>query len=215
MATTHIPFNNNNINLRQPLFDDTETNCNIHSILKKHIRESDEINENAERNKITRCITCGIFMLFYLPTIICNLYYASNDKSCITNTNPDFKLNLYDFLYVDAWASITIMFIIVIDVLYNNNNKNNILEQLYNIFIHCYSAFLFIWTIMGCIIFVLLLDTQSCASSIYKYVFALLIIKCIIQVFNVIRYINIYTGYINQLSGNNNISTAVLTQNNR
>ena len=224
MATNIIPFTNANTNalLRKPLFDDIidepehdEIITHLHSILKKHIRESDEINENAERNKITRCITCGIFMLFYLPTIICNLYYASNDKSCITNTNPDFKLNLYDFLYVDAWASITIMFIIVIDVLYNNNNKNNILEQLYNIFIHCYSAFLFIWTIMGCIIFVLLLDTQSCASSIYKYVFALLIIKCIIQVFNVIRYINIYTGYINQLSGNNNISTAVLTQNNR
>jgi hypothetical protein len=68
---------------------------------------------------------------------------------------------------------------------------------------------------MGCIIFILLIDTQSCASSIYKYVFALLIIKCIIQVFNIIRYINIYTGYINQLSGNNNLSTAVLTQNNR
>ena len=158
-------------------------------------------------------ITCGIFMLFYLPTIICNLYYLSNDDSCITNTNPDFKLNLYDFLYVDAMASITVIFVIIIDVLYNP--KNNILEQLYNVFIHCYSAFLFIWTIMGCIIFILLLDTQSCDSNIYKYVFALLIIKCIIQVLNVIRYINIYKGYINKLSGNNNLSTDILIQNNR
>jgi hypothetical protein len=62
---------------------------------------------------------------------------------------------------------------------------------------------------MGCIIFMLLLDTQSCESSIYKYVFVLLIIKCIMQVFNVMRYINIYKGYINQLSRD------VLTQNNR
>ncbi len=224
MATNIIPFTNANANanaiLRKPLFDDlidepenNEIITHLHSILKKHIRESDEINENAERNKITRCITCGIFMLFYLPTIICNLYYASTDNSCITNTNPDFKLNLYDFLYVDAWVSITIMFVIIIDMLYNH--KNNILQQLYNIFIHCYSAFIFIWTIMGCIIFILLLDTQSCESSLYKYVFVLLIIKCIIQVLIVIRYINIYKRYINKLSGNNNLSTDILIQNNR
>ena len=222
MATNIIPFTNSTANaiLRKPLFDDLidepehdEPITHLHSILKKHMRETDEINEKEEQNKIARRITCGIFMLFYLPTIICNLYYLSNDDSCITNTNPDFKLNLYDFLYVDAMASITVIFVIIIDVLYNP--KNNILEQLYNVFIHCYSAFLFIWTIMGCIIFILLLDTQSCDSNIYKYVFALLIIKCIIQVLNVIRYINIYKGYINKLSGNNNLSTDILIQNNR
>jgi hypothetical protein len=216
MATNIIPFTNPL--LRKPLFDDLidepeidEPITHLHSILKKHMRETDELNEKAEQNKIARRITCGIFMLFYLPTIICNLYYSSTDNSCINNTNPDFKLNLYDFLYVDAWSSITVIFVIIIDVLYNNNNnnKNNILEQLYNVFIHCYSAFIFIWTIMGCIIFMLLLDTQSCESSIYKYVFVLLIIKCIMQVFNVMRYINIYKGYINQLSRD------VLTQNNR
>lgn len=212
MATTIVPFTN--ALLRKPLFDevidepeDDEIITHLHSILKKHIRETDEINEKAEQNKIARCITCGIFMLFYLPTIICNLYYSSTDNSCINNTTPDFKLNLYDFLYIDAWSSITIMFVIIIDVLYNNNNKNNILEQLYNVFIHCYSAFIFIWTIMGCIIFMLLLDTQSCESSLYKYVFVLIIIKCIIQVFNVIRYINMYKG-------NNKLSRDVLTQNN-
>lgn len=222
MATNIIPFTNSNANaiLRKPLFDDLidepehdEPITHLHSILKKHMRETDEINEKAEQNKMATRITCGIFMLFYLPTIICNLYYTSTDNSCITNTNPDFKLNLYDFLYVDALASITIMFVIIIDVLYNN--KNNILEQLYNIFIHCYSAFIFIWTIMGCIIFILLLDTQSCESSLYKYVFVLLIIKCIIQVLIVIRYINIYKRYINKLSGNNNLSTDILIQNNR
>ena len=222
MATNIIPFTNSTANaiLRKPLFDDLidepehdEPITHLHSILKKHMRETDEITEKEEQNKIARRITCGIFMLFYLPTIICNLYYLSTDDSCITNTNPDFKLNLYDFLYVDALASITVIFVIIIDVLYNP--KNNILVQLYNVFIHCYSAFLFIWTIMGCIIFILLLDTQSCDSNIYKYVFALLIIKCIIQVLNVIRYINIYKGYINKLSGNNNLSTDILIQNNR
>jgi hypothetical protein len=221
MATTIIPFTSANANamLRKPLFDEVidesehdEIITHLHSILKKHMRETDEIHENAARNKIARCITGGILMLFYLPTIICNLYYASTDNSCINNTNPDFKLNLYDFLYVDAWASITVIFVIIIHVLYNN--KNNILLQLYNIFIHCYSAFIFIWAIMGCIIFMLLLDTQSCESSIYKYVFVLLIIKCIIQVFNVMRYINMYKGYINKLSENNNLSTDGLTQNN-
>ena len=137
MATNIIPFTNSTANaiLRKPLFDDLidepehdEPITHLHSILKKHMRETDEITEKEEQNKIARRITCGIFMLFYLPTIICNLYYLSNDDSCITNTNPDFKLNLYDFLYVDAMASITVIFVIIIDVLYNP--KNNILEQL-------------------------------------------------------------------------------------
>ena len=202
MTTNIVPFISNTEDhdhetidlqdqLKCDLIDPNSKNILIgSSIMKKYRRDEEARLEKEYINNLARKLTCGTFALLYLPTIICNLHFALNDKSCVNNPNPTFGINLSDFLYVDAIASLITIIVIILFVFYNITN--NILDKLYNIYIHCYSVFLLGWTIIGCLIFWIYIDTSSCGSSVYKYMFVLLLIKFIIQLCNGWRYLNMY-----------------------
>ena len=181
MTTNIMPFTSNTedhetINLQDQLKCDLIGSNNkiiTSSIMKKYKREEEARLENEYINNLARKLTCGTFALLYFPTIICNLHFALHDTSCVNNPNPTFGINLSNFLYVDAIASLITIIVIILFVFYNITN--NILEKLYNIYINCYSAFLLGWTVIGCLIFWVYVDTNSCASSVYKYMFVLLL----------------------------------------
>ena len=187
MATTHIPFNNNNINLRQPLFDDTETNCNIHSILKKQLSDDETIQQKCEINIIARRVTVILFILVYIPVIICNLYFANTNNSCIRITTQSFNISLYDYLYIDAGASFVLLSLITLDILYNKD-EIYLIKKIYDIFITCYKIFTFIWLLIGGFIFWVVIDNKLCDNNVYYYMYTILIIKIIIQLINMIIY---------------------------
>jgi hypothetical protein len=187
MATTHIPFSNNKTNLKQPLFDDTKTIYNIHSILKKQLSEDETTEQQSEINIIAKRVTVILFILVYIPVIICNLYFANTNNSCITLTNKSFNLSLYDYLYVDAGSSIALLSFITIDVLYDKD-EIYLIKKIYDTFIICYKIFTFIWLVIGGCIFWVLIDNKLCDHNVYYYMYIVLIIKIIIQVINMIIY---------------------------
>lgn len=237
MASNLIPFSNKNnedenetINLNDELISSNEEqdiqsnndndNDNIHIGILKYIKEEQERKFKENISATVRKQLSLIVSLFYLPTIVCNIHYMETDKSCIHN-NPFLNINLYKFLLVDTIgsllsASVFILFIIC-------NIKNNILEKIYNIYVYCYFIYLFIWLIVGSVIFWKFTDRNNCNQGIYTYLFILLVLKCAFQLFNIMRCLNIYKN--NRENENNNkvttnypnniLSTAVLTQNNR
>ena len=191
MSTTHIPFNNNKTKLRQPLFDNNETTdetiCNIHSILKKQLSIDETTQQQYEINTIARRVTVILFILVYIPVIICNLYFANTNNSCITLTTKSFNISLYDYLYVDAGSSIALLSFITIDVLYDKD-EIYLIKQIYDMFIICYKIFTFIWLLIGGFIFWVLIDNKLCDHNLYYYMYIILIIKIIIQLINMVIY---------------------------
>ena len=128
------------------------------------------------------------------------------DKSCIYNASF-VDINLYKFLLVDTIGSILTGSIFILFILYNI--KNNILEWVYNIYVYVYFVYLFIWLIVGSVIFWVFTDRHNCNEGIYIYLFVLLVLKCVFQVFNIMRCVNIYKNKnnINQDITNNNVVT--------
>ena len=120
---------------------------------------------------------------------------------CLYNTSF-VDINLYKFLLVDTIGSILTGSIFILFILYNI--KNNILEWVYNIYVYCYFIYLFIWLIVGSVIFWVFTDRRNCNEGIYIYLFVLLVLKCVFQVFNIMRCVNIYKNKNNQDITNNN-----------
>jgi hypothetical protein len=147
-----------------------------------------------------------VISLFYLPTIICNIHYMETNDSCLYNASF-VDINLYKFLLVDTIGSILTGSIFILFILYNI--KNNILEWVYNIYVYVYFVYLFIWLIVGSVIFWVFTDRRNCNEGIYIYLFVLLVLKCVFQVFNIMRCVNIYKNKnnINQDITNDNVVT--------
>lgn len=215
MASNLIPFSNENednenenetINLNDDLISNNEEQYddNLHVGILKYRKEEQERKFNENISATVRKQLSLVVSLFYLPTIILNIHYIENDDSCLHN-NPFVNINLHTFLLVDTIGSILTASIFILFILYNI--KNNILEWVYNIYVYVYFVYLFIWLIVGSVIFWVFTDRHNCNEGIYTYLFVLLVLKCVFQVFNIMRCVNIYKNNINQDITNNNVVT--------
>jgi hypothetical protein len=221
MAANCIPFSNKTndneysednetINLNDDLISNNEEqniqsnekyDNNLHVGILKCRKEEQERKFKENISATVRKQMSFVVSLFYLPTIICNIHFMETNDSCLYNTSF-VDINLYKFLLVDTIGSILTGSIFILFILYNI--KNNILEWVYNIYIYVYFVYLFIWLIVGSVIFWVFTDRRNCNEGIYIYLFVLLVLKCVFQIFNIMRCVNIYKNKNNQDITNNN-----------
>ena len=155
---------NNNIN----------NNNNVKGILKK---TKNDINEQ----NIMLCVKSFAFLLLLaitVPFIVCNLYYAYTDTSCVTINPYHFGINLKTYLAVDGILGAIALFIIIITsccIKEEPNSNNCCLNMVGNLA----TIFGVAWTIIGAIIFWNLIDNTLCNKAVYNYVIAQLITKFI------------------------------------
>jgi hypothetical protein len=145
----------------------------VKGILKRKEPENDE--------NIFVCVKSCMFitvLVLTVPFIVCNLYYAYTDESCV-NIYPDhFGVNLKIYLAVDGILGavvIGIIFTVVFLLKKKPNNNNCCLTTFGNIA----TAFGIAWTIVGAIIFWKLIDNTKCDNSVYNYVFTQLVTSII------------------------------------
>ena len=74
-----------------------DNNSNIKGILKKS-----EPNNEVNIMFILKGFMIILILAFTVPFIICNLYYAYNDNSCVTINPDNFGVNLKTYLAVDG-----------------------------------------------------------------------------------------------------------------
>jgi len=224
MAANCIPFSNKNedneyseynetINLNDDLISTNEEqniqsneeyDNNLHVGILKCRKEEQELKFKENISATIRKQLSFVVSLFYLPTIICNIHFMETNDLCLYNTSF-VDINLYKFLLVDTIGSILTGSIFILFILYNI--KNNILQHIYNIYLYCYFIYLFIWLIVGSVIFWVFTDRRNCNEGIYIYLFVLLVLKCVFQIFNIMRCVNIYKNKNNQDITNNNVVT--------
>ena len=197
MATTNIPFRNSNSNINinqieEPLFDQSLNDdyvvspmYNIKGILKKQMTEFEEIQNKARINQLAKYLSIATFITIYLPIIICNLYFAYTDKSCVLYTTPKFSLNIYDYLMGESYIMFFTLNIIVLSVICEPD-ENSIWKFAYDTYIISYKVFSMIWLVIGIIIFWFIIDNKQCNHSLYYYMLTFLTIKMIGQIINII-----------------------------
>lgn len=131
---------------------------------------------------------CGKVMILLLlmivpfPIIVCDMFYAYNDESCVNEYPKGLNMNMKDYLLVCAYLSIIIL-TACLGILCIASKKN---IDLINTFIHVKLYWLFmiinvftlVWHIMGAVIFWgTLYPEKLCDNSPSSYFFASLIIK--------------------------------------
>jgi uncharacterized membrane protein len=124
-------------------------------------------------------------LLFGLPLVFCDLYYAYNDNSCVDSHVDRISVNLKDYLIVSGLLTGCLLFIIILGILlFNENSKTKITLFYFALILYIFSSiFNTIWNIIGGIIFWGYMDNSLCSNNIFNYVFASLIIKYVFAVF--------------------------------
>jgi hypothetical protein len=127
-----------------------------------------------------------LFLLFGLPLVFCDLYYAYNDNSCVNSHVDRISINLKEYLLVSGLLTGCLLFIIILGImLFNENSKQTLLYLAMVIFIFA-SIFNTAWNIIGGVIFWGYMDNSLCSNNVFNYVFASLIIKYVFAVFGIL-----------------------------
>lgn len=162
------------------------TSQHLTSILKKP-----EQTLTDDDNIVIGCAkVCGVILTFVLlgPLTVASLYYAYTDDSCVHESAGQLEVNLFTYLAVDGilgGAGIIVLSSLICCL--GPDSYINMMKS-------CCGAFLFIvsslfqlaWTIVGSVIFWKLIDNKKCDKGIYNYVFALLIIKYVVILVNMV-----------------------------
>ncbi len=145
-------------------------------------------NENENENDAA-IICCGksciilLLMIVVLPILICDMYYAYNDDSCVNEYPQGLSINMKDYLLGCSYTSIVVMVILICvtcTVSKENIELINISISIWPVFI--LNSFSLIWHIIGANIFWGKLYPENlCNSSPSTYFFTSLIIKLLLS----------------------------------
>jgi hypothetical protein len=121
------------------------------------------------------------FTVFVSPFIICDMYFAFNDKSCVNQTFVSLQVNMFVYLLVNS-----IIGIIVVLITYSIIFIFDRYEELTEIVIccskfisHILNGFFVIWTMVGCMIFWGYMDKSKCSKIVYDYLFVKLFLSIV------------------------------------
>jgi hypothetical protein len=135
-----------------------------------------------ERSGVGAAICCMAVCLsvLALPFIVCDLYYAYNDQTCmhvpISNSSINFTLDTW--LKVQAYTSIGMLsFLMFIAIFVCCSEKAIVLLVVYLYITVVISLFSIAWLIIGAVMFWgYLYPNHFCSSSVSGYIFARLIL---------------------------------------
>lgn len=156
----------------------SQNKTQIKSILK--IQPSVEENRMLEK-KIIICCIWMITLILYLPIIICDVYFAYNDNTCVNKYLMDIDINLKEYLIVSALSTFIMIntYIIITNYSINNQYNQNICFLFSTcVFMSLLVLFVLVWNILGAFIFWgSIYGKGYCSKHLTTYLFVSLIIK--------------------------------------
>jgi len=154
-----------------------ENQQRLKSILK---RTSADQDDEVARKILVYSIWI-VVLIICLPIIICDLYFAYNDETCLNDYPANIDLNLKQYLIVSAFTSLIIINIYMMLMNYFTKDKYNdnlclIISSF--VFIGVLGIFALMWNILGAVIFWgYIYGNGNCSRKVSTYLFASLIIK--------------------------------------
>ena len=176
--TAHIVVNND---------DDIESSVAQLPDYRAIRTEEDNIKNTMRCIKLTMSI---IIVLLCSPFIICDLYYAYTDNSCVHNPTKKSTVDLYTYLLVSGYFGLSVCLLYVATILsidFEDKNPsilNQIMQGFTYIFMNIFIMFSSAWIIVGGVVFWSEIDNSTCSKPVYSYVMASLIIKIVATFIN-------------------------------
>lgn len=141
-------------------------------------------------NDFVEVKNCGICAKFCLctfitallsPLVICDLYFALTDTSCVDQTFHRLQINMKDYLFITGIIGITIigiidLLILVFDYNFDKNSNKGDAGIILSICCWVFKIFSIAWLVLGCSIFWSFMDTTMCSKQTYSYLLARFII---------------------------------------
>jgi hypothetical protein len=156
-------------------------------ILKSILKTQPSIEQNRiiEQKIIIYCIWI-LSLIVCLPIVICDLYFAYNDHTCVNQYSPNIELNLKEYLVVSAINTFIIVntYMFIINYTINNEHNQNIYFTVSTFVLICLlGLFALVWNILGAVIFWGSIYGQGhCSKKVSTYLFVSLIIKFVLTI---------------------------------
>ena len=127
------------------------------------------------------CISTTIAILVY-PFIICDMYYAVTDDSCV-NQQVDLAINMHQYLFASSIIGIVSVSIantclISINIFNCVGNEDNVCWQIIRCILRLFSLS---WLILGCVLFWGKMNYHQCAHPVHNYLFARFILFIVLS----------------------------------
>ena len=167
-------------------FTDIEKCCDnnvsqLKSILKPTLSNTDYNNNLKLQINIIKIASIIFIFIISIPFIICDLYFAYNDDSCV-EVYPKYIIfmNMKAYLLVSGYYTIGLMCALICNLQFlsiENKNSNVICMSILSVIINVSKVFLIIWNTIGAFIF---------WGTLYNYFFVSLVIKLLAILFHII-----------------------------
>ncbi len=143
----------------------------------------------ADKDAETNCIIHTIWIIVLLlcsPIIICDVYFAYTDETCVNEYPANLELNLKHYLFISALSTFININMYMLFIKYfvrSEYNKNLLWVLSVGVFISLLALFSLIWNILGAVIFWgSIYATNHCNKQVSTYIFVSLIIKFVLTV---------------------------------
>ena len=150
----------------------------------------EDVDEDVIAKNVKRCsYVCILILLFPIP--FCDLYYAAKYNDCLSQTNYNMEISMYEYLVVTGVYNFINMFLLICTI-YCINLKTTQLQNncIFKLIGKINVSFNFVWTLCGSIIFWVYLNQRECSQYVDNYLRISLIIKIIFVIIQSILNFN-------------------------
>ena len=171
--------------------NDNNNESQLKSILKPTLSNTDYNNNLKLQINIIKIASIIFIFIISIPFIICDLYFAYNDDSCV-EVYPKYIIfmNMKAYLLVSGYYTIGLMCALICNLQFlsiENKISNVICMSILSVIINVSKVFLIIWNTIGAFIFWgTLYHVEKCKTIVYNYFFVSLVIKLLAILFHII-----------------------------
>ena len=171
--------------------DNNNNESQLKSILKPTLSNTDYNNNLKLQINIIKIASIIFIFIISIPFIICDLYFAYNDDSCV-EVYPKYIIfmNMKAYLLVSGYYTIGLMCALICNLQFlsiENKISNVICMSILSVIINVSKVFLIIWNTIGAFIFWgTLYNVEKCKTIVYNYFFVSLVIKLLAILFHII-----------------------------
>lgn len=179
-------------NLGQLVNTVNTSNINLSDIENQNGRNINEAQESARTQyeltqfRITTGMLLVIMIIMYTSFIVCDIYFALNDDSCVTQDVSRLSFNLKTFLFVRGFILLGLITNIILTLSTVTHSIIKFCTYVQISIIMLISIFLLVWNIIGAVLFWGYMDTSKCTNPVYNYTFVSLVIAFVSAIINLI-----------------------------
>lgn len=160
----------------------TNNSINPTNVIISDIENQNQDQESARKIyeltqfKITVGIILAVMIIMYTSFIVCDIYFALNDNSCVNQDVTRLSFNLKTFLLVRGFILLGLIFDVILTLCFTTHSMIGFCTfgQISIFVMIC--IFSLTWNIIRAVLFWGYMDTSQCSNLVYNYTFASLVI---------------------------------------